>query len=276
MPLSAKASRTPLLFGAAVVAASALLGYASYRATAPSGTPAGGSAEHAAAGESGPALSRSARRDPADGLAVGRTDAPVVLVEYADFRCGYCGKFARDTEPALIEKYVENGTLRIEWRNYPLFGAESERAARAAWAAGRQGRFHAFHRAAFAEGAKERGFDAARLLELAETAGVPDLDRFRTDLDSGAAEAALRADRAEGTRIGVSSTPSFLINGVPMAGAQPTDTFFDAIDAAAAEAERSGNAPAGSAATASAGTASAGTASADPSAVPGVMADPVR
>ncbi len=67
-----------------------------------------------------------ARRDAGDALAQGRADAPVVLIEYADFKCGYCGKFARDTEPALVKKYVDDGTLRIEWRNFPIFGAESE------------------------------------------------------------------------------------------------------------------------------------------------------
>ncbi|KUH37836.1 MULTISPECIES: DsbA family protein [Streptomyces] len=233
----------PYLIGAGVAAAAALLAFASYTATKPEDRDAAGSAASApasAAAEEGvyPQWEELARRDARDGLAVGRADAPVVLIEYADFRCGYCGKFARDTEPQLIEKYVDAGVLRIEWRNLPIFGEESERAARAAWAAGRQGRFWQFHGAAYAEGAKEKGFGADRLAELARQAGVPDVARFSRDLDGPEARRAVERDQKEGYALGVASTPSFLINGRPVAGAQPLETFTAAIDAAAAKAGR--------------------------------------
>ncbi len=74
-----------------------------------------------------------------------------MLIEYSDFQCPYCGRFARETKPVLLRDFVERGVLRIEWRNYPIFGEESERAARAAWAAGRQGRFWQFHDLVYAE-----------------------------------------------------------------------------------------------------------------------------
>ena len=76
---------------------------------------------------------------------LGDEDAPVTMVEYSDFQCPYCGRFARETKPALLREQVEEGVLRIEWRNFPLFGEESERAALAAWAAGQQGKFWEFH-----------------------------------------------------------------------------------------------------------------------------------
>ena len=234
-------SRKPLLYGAGVVLAAAALGFVSYLATAPDSSPSSspsGAADVAADPEAGvyPELEKFARRDAGDRLAQGRTDAPVVLIEYADFKCGYCGKFARDTEPVLVKKYVDNGTLRIEWRNFPIFGAESEAAARASWAAGQQGRFWEFHRAAYAEGAKEKGFGKARLKALAQQAGVADLDRFTRDTDSAEAAAAVSADQEQGYRIGATSTPSFLINGRPIAGAQPEETFVQAIEAAAEKA----------------------------------------
>ncbi|WEH34361.1 thioredoxin domain-containing protein [Streptomyces sp. AM 4-1-1] len=245
-------SGKPLLFGTGVVLAAALLGFVSYRATAPD-TSAGSSVSAAdeSSASSGAAaevpgdaagLPTLARRDGTDKLAQGRVDAPVVLIEYADFKCGYCGKFARDTEPALVRTYVENGTLRIEWRNFPIFGAESEAAARAAWAAGQQDRFWQFHRAAYAEGAKEKGFGKDRLKALAQQAGVPDLARFVRDADGSAAADAVREDQEQGYGIGATSTPSFLINGTPIAGAQPTETFTRAIERAAEEAARSGKA----------------------------------
>ncbi|MER5501402.1 MULTISPECIES: DsbA family protein [unclassified Streptomyces] len=240
-PARAPRSRKPVLYGAGVVLAAALLGYASYRATAPDSTGSTSSspaADVTAEPDAGvyPELAKLARRDAGDKLAQGRADAPVVLIEYADFKCGYCGKFARDTEPALVKKYVENGTLRIEWRNFPIFGAESEAAARAAWAAGQQGRFWQFHAAAYAEGAKEKGFGEDRLKELARQAGVADLARFARDADSSAASAAVGKDQEQGYGIGATSTPSFLINGRPIAGAQPLETFTEVIEAAAKQA----------------------------------------
>ncbi|MFE7705400.1 DsbA family protein [Streptomyces sp. NPDC057486] len=231
-------SRKPLFYGTGVVLAAALLGFISYRATAPadrSGSSSTAVADVTADPDAGvfPELVKLARRDAGDGLAQGRADAPVVLIEYADFKCGYCGKFARDTEPALIKKYVANGTLRIEWRNFPIFGAESEAAARAAWAAGQQGRFWQFHAAAYAEGVKDKGFGKDRLKALAKEAGVRDLGRFVRDADGAAASAAVSKDQEEGYGIGASSTPSFLINGRPLAGAQPVEVFEQVVQAAA-------------------------------------------
>jgi protein-disulfide isomerase len=227
----------PLLLVSAVAVAAALLGVVSYTATKPE-------PRSAATVEQGPAdttdssLVKMARRDTKDPLAQGRADAPVVLVEYADFKCGYCGKFARDTEPALVKKYVEDGTLRIEWRNFPIFGAESETAARASWAAGQQGRFWQFHEAAYADGAKEKGFGAGRLDALAREAGVKDLGKFRDDLDSAQARAAVKKDQDEGYALGATSTPSFLINGQPLAGAQPEEVFAQAVESAKAQAAK--------------------------------------
>ncbi|MGW5847980.1 DsbA family protein [Streptomyces sp. NPDC055254] len=236
---SSSSSRKPLLIAAGVAVAAVTLGLVSWQATAPADKDSGraaGSGPVAATPRTDPAaaLKALARREAGDKLALGRADAPVVLIEYSDFSCGYCGKFARDTEPALVKKYVEDGTLRIEWRNFPIFGADSEAAAKAAWAAGRQDRFPQFHAAAYAEGAKEKGFGEARLLELAREAGVPDLERFKADLAGEEAAAALRKDREEGYRIGVTSTPSFLVNGQPIAGAQPAEAFTAAIARAAA------------------------------------------
>ncbi|HET6856460.1 MAG TPA: DsbA family protein, partial [Streptomyces sp.] len=68
---------------------------------------------------------------------------------------------------------------------------------------------------------------------LAEEAGVKDLDRFTEDVGSEAAKSAVKADQDEAYRLGATSTPSFLVNGRPIAGAQPAEVFTKAIDAAA-------------------------------------------
>lgn len=203
---SASSSRKPLLISAGVALAAVTLGLASWQATKPdSGTDGAARPSAASAPEAGSAtdpaaqLKALARREPGDKLAAGRADAPVVLIEYSDFKCGYCGKFARDTEPALVKKYVQDGTLRIEWRNFPIFGADSEAAAKAAWAAGQQDRFAQFHAAAYAGGAKEKGFGAERLTELAREAGVPDLERFRRTWQGSRPPPLWRRTRRRGT-----------------------------------------------------------------------------
>ncbi|MEU2155338.1 DsbA family protein [Streptomyces sp. NPDC019396] len=229
-------SLKPLVLGAGVAAVAVVLGVVSYTATRPEAPSAdsGDITAESTAPESGvyPELEKLARRAPGDPAALGRTDAPVVMIEYADFKCGYCAKFARDTQPALVKRYVDDGTLRIEWRNFPVFGEESESVARASWAAGRQGRFWQFHDAAYAPEAKEQGFGAERLKELARQAGVKDLDRFTGDADSEAARQAVARDQEEAYALGATSTPSFLVNGRPIAGAQSEGTFAEAIDAA--------------------------------------------
>lgn len=174
------------------------------------------------------------RRIAGDSTAVGSLDAPVVLVEYADYRCPFCGLFSRDTLPPLVEKYVERGDLRVEWRDLPVFGAESSAAAVAGRAAGEQGRFWEFNKAVYAI-APERGHAALpreRLIQLAGEAGVPDLTKFEADLDSPELKAAVSKDAQEAASLGATGTPTFLVNDTPLVGAQPLATFEKAIDAA--------------------------------------------
>ncbi|KNB49405.1 DsbA family protein [Streptomyces caatingaensis] len=179
----------------------------------------------------------TSRRAEDDPMAVGKPDAPVVMVEYADYQCSFCGKFTRDSQPELIKKYVDTGVLRIEFRNFPIFGEPSVRAARASWAAGQQGRFWQFHDEVYAKTRKGDALAEDKLVDLARTAGVRDLDRFRSDMNGSAAADAVKKDQEQGYGIGVSSTPSFLVGGRPVAGAQPMEEFEAAIAQAKAAAE---------------------------------------
>ncbi|NMR32081.1 DsbA family protein [Crystallibacter degradans] len=189
--------------------------------------------------QSGAVLDMS-RRIADDPAALGAVDAPVVMVEYADYRCPFCGLFARDVLPPLVEKYVDSGRLRIEWRDLPVFGEQSMEAAVAGRAAGEQGRFWEFNKAVFAV-APERGhaeLDRERLMDIAKEAGVPDLKKFEQDLDSPDLREAVGKDVREAASLGASGTPTFLVNETPFVGAQPLEAFEKAIDEALAEASR--------------------------------------
>ena len=177
------------------------------------------------------------RRDADDPMALGDVDAPVVMLAYSEFQCPFCGKFARDTEPELVEKYVEDGTLRIEWRDFPYLGPESSVAARGGRAAAAQDRFWEFEEAMYADQLPPNSgnLDEDYLASVAEDIGL-DVDRFREDMASPEVERAVQEDFAEGQAIGVTGTPAFVINGVPVIGAQPTEVFEQTIEKAAQDA----------------------------------------
>ncbi|MFA5710907.1 DsbA family protein [Mycolicibacterium sp.] len=171
------------------------------------------------------------RRETGDPFALGQTTAPVTMVMFSDYRCPFCAKFSRDIEPELVERFVNSGDLRIEWRDYPIFGEQSRLAARAGRAAAEQGRFWEFNRAVYAA-APERAkadFTEDNLIEFARQAGVADIERFTSEMRSTDFDAAIDADLAQGNRIGVPSTPAFLINDTPVLGAQPTEEFVRVI-----------------------------------------------
>lgn len=177
------------------------------------------------------------RRESDDPMALGEVDAPVVMLSYSEFQCPFCGKFARDSEPALIEKYVEDGTLRIEWRDFPYLGAESTTAAQGGRAAAAQDSFWAFHDEMYANQLPPNSgdLDEDYLAGIAEKLGL-DVEQFRADMKSKATEQAIAKDFSDGQAIGVTGTPAFVINGVPVIGAQPTEVFEKTIEQAAKDA----------------------------------------
>ncbi len=185
-----------------------------------------------------------ARRQSGDPTALGRVDAPVVMVAYSDFQCPYCGEFARKTEPALVRKYVDSGVLRIEWRDFPYLGRESQLAARAGRAAAAQDKFWPFHDALYAHQFPPNSghLTVAFLRDVAARLGL-DVHRFTTDLQGGLAAKLVRHDLNEGLSAGVTGTPAFLVNGRPVIGALPLAEFERTIDLAqraAAETRKAG------------------------------------
>jgi len=171
------------------------------------------------------------RREDDDPLAMGDVDAPVTLIEYADFRCPFCGVFARDTMPEL-EKYIDDGALRVEWRDFPIFGEQSFAAARAARAAAEQDHFWEFYEVLFAA-SPERGhpdLTQDKLIGYAEEAGVPDIEKFRKDMTDKTYDKQIKADRKEATTLGMTGTPGFVIGDQIIVGAQPTSVFTDQIE----------------------------------------------
>ena len=166
------------------------------------------------------------RRTEGDPLAVGKVDAPVVMVEWSDFRCPFCSVWSRDTLPQL-KPYIDSGSLRIEHRDLVLFGEQSQLTAQAGRAAGNQGKFWEFDAAVHAAAPTSGHPDITKadLIAFAQKAGVPDIAKFTTDMTSAESVQAVNKD------IGLSGTPFFVINTTPMSGAQPLATFVQTIEA---------------------------------------------
>lgn len=170
------------------------------------------------------------RHEEGDPLAVGDLEAPVTIVVFSDFQCPYCALWNDETLPEL-QGYVDEGDLRIEWRDVAVFGEDSQRAAMAAYAAGMQGKYVEFASSLFdgGEAPSPSALKEDNLLALAKDLDL-DIDRFTADLDSDEVRDGVERNFDEAHDLGVFSTPMFLINGHPMRGAQDPQEFIDLVE----------------------------------------------
>jgi protein-disulfide isomerase len=161
-----------LAIGAALIAASLL----SSRSGATSEPPSAPAETLTAAAE----VTAMLEGIPQDGTALGRPDAPVTLVEYADLQCPYCAQWALGALPTLVEEYVRAGKLRIEFRGLAFIGPDSETALRTALAGGRQDRlWHAVELLYANQGAENADWVTEDLIARL-TASVPGLHWTRS------------------------------------------------------------------------------------------------
>ena len=171
--------------------------------------------------------------------AIGDPNAPVTIIEYSDFQCPFCGRFARETEPLIIQHYVETGKVRLVYRTFgDWIGPESLRAAEAAYCAGDQGKFWEFHDVLFynQHGENQGAFSRERIDSMAKMLGL-DMDAFDQCLDSHKYRQQAMQDLKDGQAAGVKGTPSFLVIAPDgsqqfIEGALPYARFQEAIEAA--------------------------------------------
>jgi protein-disulfide isomerase len=168
---------------------------------------------------------------PKNAPSKGTKGAKVVIQEFSDFQCPFCGR-VNPTIAQVIKEYGDK--VQIIWRDYPLpFHKDAQPAAQAArevFAQKGDKAFWAYHDLLFQN---QKALSRPNLEKYAEQVGGIDMKAFKAALDSGKHKAAVDADVAAiakaGARIG---TPSFFINGKLLQGAQPYPAFKAAIDAA--------------------------------------------
>ena len=163
--------------------------------------------------------------DPASPVA-GNPDGDVTVVEFFDYRCGYC-KRSLDVLMTVME---EDPNLRVVFKEFPILSPQSRRAALAALAAREQGGYLPFHVALM----EARGsFEDEQIFEIAGEVGL-DVARLAADMEAPAAAAQIDAVSALATALDISGTPAFVVGGELFRGAIDLDAMRRAIAAARA------------------------------------------
>jgi protein-disulfide isomerase len=157
--------------------------------------------------------------------AAGNASAPVTIVEFSDFQCPYCQQVA-PTLKQLREKYGDK--VRVVWKDFPLtqIHPQAFKAGEAGHCAAEQGKFWEYHDRLFSN---QQALQPADLKKHAADLGM-DSAKFDACLDSSKYGDRVREGVAQGSRLGVNSTPTMYINGRLVSGAQPYDVIAAVID----------------------------------------------
>jgi protein-disulfide isomerase len=159
----------------------------------------------------------------------GPANAPITIVCFMDYQCPYCARSV-STMSDLMEMYP--GKIKLVYKNNPLPNHTAALdAAKAALAAGKQGKYWEFRDRLYADMSK---LNDAGYLKLAGELGL-DLPKFNADRHSDAVAATITADQKEAARLNLRSVPFFYVNGIPVKGAKSIDYFKMVIDRLLAE-----------------------------------------
>jgi protein-disulfide isomerase len=168
----------------------------------------------------------------------GKADAPVTMVEFADFQCPFCGRFVTDSLQQIMKKYVDTGQVKFVYEQYPLpFHPNAQPAAMAAECANAQGKFWPMHDKLYATQTTWESQDSAavknKFKQYAAGLGL-NAQSFNSCLDSSKYSDKIQKESSQGAQYGVSGTPTFYIGNqkagyTQIVGAQPVTSFDQLI-----------------------------------------------
>ena len=149
---------------------------------------------------------------PQDGAFLGSPNAPHVLVEYADIQCPYCAQYATGILPAIIDRYVRTGKLRLEFRGLAFIGPDSETALKIIEASAAQDALWEVVDALYTRQGKENGDWVGGAIDgLADSVPGLDLQAARASAGSAAVASAIAANSRLAREDGIPGTPAFTI-----------------------------------------------------------------
>jgi len=175
---------------------------------------------------------------PAQGYVIGKVEAPVKILEYADFECPSCAGFATVTEPDVRTRIINAGLANLTYYDFPLTQHRNTVAAsNAAACADEQGKFWQMHDRIF-QAQDEWNGEATDVPKpffrrYASEIGVPDLAKWESCYDSRKYQSRINANLADGLRRGVNSTPTFLIGNKLYPGMRSYDEMKRLVDSIA-------------------------------------------
>lgn len=233
---------------AAILIGGALVFVALYKGGSDPGAAAGagntGTAGQPAAAGTAPTTNTSVMTLGSRDAILGNANAPVTIVEYGDYQCPFCGtQFFAQTEPLIVQNYINTGKVRMVFRDFAFLGPESDAAANAAQCAEDQNELWPYHDALYTAkvaddakgGSEDDGFfSTAELIKLGQGISGLNMTTFTSCVTNDSDASIVAQEKAAATAQGVDSTPTFYINGTQILGAQPYAQFQTTIEAALA------------------------------------------
>ena len=172
---------------------------------------------------------------------IGNPDAPITIVEFSDFQCPFCARFHTQTLPLILEEYIEQGKVKLVFRDFPIQSIHPNAlpASVAAECANDQNKFREMHDMLFEkqnDWNKLETVDALSMFSQYASGMQLDEELFDSCLTSGKHISEIKKDLDDGRDYGVSGTPGFFVGNdqigfVELKGAQPFESFKKIIDA---------------------------------------------
>lgn len=155
---------------------------------------------------------------------IGNPDGDIVIVEFFDYRCGYC----KSVVDGLFGAVASDSNVKLIMKEFPILGPESTVAARAALASRKQGKYDVLHRALMSH----RGqLNESAIYRIAEQTGM-DINRLKLDMTSPEVDAELAQNSQLAQRLGIRGTPAFIVGDEIIPGAVPMQQLLEQAKAA--------------------------------------------
>ncbi|MGD0328253.1 MAG: thioredoxin domain-containing protein [Minisyncoccia bacterium] len=170
---------------------------------------------------------------------IGQANAPVTIAEWSDYQCPFCKQFEITTLPQIVQNYVNEGKVKIVFKDFSFLGPDSTvdaEYARAVWAL-YPAQFAAWRTALFSQEPQENSLSAADnltfILKVTGSVSGIDVNKVKATVAANQTtyDAVINADKTEAGNFGIQATPSFVIGTQLIAGAYPYTNFQTAIDA---------------------------------------------
>ncbi len=164
---------------------------------------------------------------------LGSNDAPITLVEFGDYQCFFCNKFFHDTEPSILENYVETGKVKIIFKDFTIIGPDSIGAAHATHCANDQDKYWEYHDELYKNwGGENNGWAASEnLVKFAQNIGLNE-EVFKKCMSDEKYKQLVDGSSSDARNLGITGTPAFFVIGpdneiTRISGAQPYEVFHN-------------------------------------------------